>query len=82
MAFGTLRPQVQSLSPRPSNPACSTKVVHPPDKRKVSVQFTPGGLWLMPKSSRREAVNLVEVGASPINHPKGMLTVKFHRRCL
>ena len=32
----------------------------------------------MPKQSRREAVNLEKMGASPIDHPKGTLTLKFN----
>ena len=38
------------------------------DRRVMEVQILPGGPWPKPKPSRREAVNLVLVGASPIGH--------------
>ncbi len=57
-------------------PALSSTAERSPDKRVTKVRFLQSGLWSMPKQSRREAVNLEKMGASPIDHPKGVLTVK------
>ena len=40
------------------------------DRRVMGVQVPPSGPWQMPKSTRREAVNLVEMGVSPICRSK------------
>lgn len=60
---GTDRTRATRVFPtRTSTADCSA------DYRAMEVQILPGGPWQKPKPSRREAVNLVLVGASPIGH--------------